>query len=64
MAELRGYPDGDVERDDDCCNVQRGCVIDPGGTDEDRRGHDSHEPSEEYLLGGGQPVVQLTKRLL
>ena len=64
VAELGGHPDGHVERDDHCPDDERGRVVDPCGADEDRRGHDSQEPGEEDLLGGGQPILQRAKRLL
>ena len=55
VAKLRDHSDGHVEGNNHCPELKRGRGVDPCGADEDRRGHDSHEPSEEDFLVGSQP---------
>ena len=57
VAELRGHPDSDVDRDDQCPDLERGRVVDPCAPDESCGGEYPHQPGEEDLLGGSQPVL-------
>ena len=57
MTELCGYPHGNIETDGHDCDVQGGSVIDPGRSDKNSSGHNSHEPGKEDLLGGTHPLV-------
>jgi len=58
IAELRGYPNRDIARNNHRREFERRCVVDPCGAYKDSRGHDSHEPGKEDLLGSSQAILQ------